>query len=84
MRLYLSGRILSTPSLHIYSGRLVSATTRCSTLSTGAFPGVSESKQHAGGDRDGLGHFTAPVCLCTRQQGFFCCFFFCCCSGFFF
>lgn len=53
MSLYLSGRILSAPSLHIHSGGLASATTRCSTLSTGALPGVSESKQRAGGGGGG-------------------------------
>lgn len=40
---------MSTPSLHIHSQGLGSATTRCRTLSTGTFPGGSGSQQRAAG-----------------------------------
>lgn len=49
MRLYLSGRILSAPSLHIHCRGLGSAPTRRSTLSTGTVPGGSWPTTRRGG-----------------------------------
>lgn len=75
MRLYLSGRILSTPSLHIHSGGLVSAMTRCSTLSTGSFPEVLESKQCAGrGTQTDWATLQNPFTSAQGSRGV--CFFF--------
>jgi len=55
MRLYLSGGILSAPSLRIHSGGLVSATTRCSILSTGPSQGCPRANNVLGGGQRWIG-----------------------------
>lgn len=78
MRLYLSGRILSVPSLHIHSGGTHLCSDKMQHLIDRDLPrGPGEKTMRCGGgDRDRLGHFAAPVSLCTRQQGFSLSFFF--------